>query len=208
MAQKNVEIEAKFYIKDLDAFREHLLTHNAERVSERVLERNWRFDTPQRDLTTKGEVLRIREDQRVRLTYKRPIIGTLQRREIELEINNFTEMKALLEALGYEVFFIYEKYRETFRIGEVEIVLDEVPYGSFIEIEGPSIDAIREIAKQIHIAWNRSVSSTYLSLFEELKDKLDLPFINATFDSFTTIKKVNPEELNLQDALQIGSSTE
>jgi len=203
MDSTTVEIEAKFYIQNPAAFREHLESLGAERISERILERNWRFDTPDRQLTTKGEVLRIREDHRYRLTYKRPMSGTLERREIEIEVNDSIKTQLFLEALGFEVFYLYEKYRETYELGMVEIVLDEVPYGSFIEIEGSSIESIHETAKKLGIAWNRRVTSTYLGLFEYLREKFKLPFSNATFESFSQVKEILPEDLGLKNAFQI-----
>jgi len=203
MNSKNIEIEAKFYIQNPDGFRDLLQSLGIQCNSERILERNWRFDTPDRKLSAKGEVLRIREDRRFRLTYKRPIIGTLQRREIELEVEDFENMNLLLEALGYEVFHLYEKYRETYRINEVEIALDEVPYGHFVEIEGPSIDSIREVAKRVEIAWKRSVTSTYVGLFEKLQENLNFSFSNATFDEFAQLGQVPIELLELQNAFQI-----
>ena len=203
MDSTTVEIEAKFYIQNPDAFREHLESLGAQRISERILERNWRFDTPDRQLTTKGEVLRFREDHRYRLTYKRPMSGTLERREIEIEVNDSIKTQLFLEALGFEVFYLYEKYRETYELGMVEIVLDEVPYGTFIEIEGPSIESIHETAKKLGIAWNRRVTSTYLGLFEYLREKYKLPFSNATFESFSQVKEIFPEDLGLKNAFQI-----
>jgi len=203
MDSSTVEIEAKFYIQNLGAFREHLESFGAQQISERILERNWRFDTPDRQLTSKGKVLRIREDHRYRLTYKHPMSGTLERREIEIEVDNSIKTRLFLEALGFEVFYLYEKYRETFQLGVVEIVLDEVPYGSFIEIEGPSIDSIREIAQKLSLAWNRRVVSTYFGLFETLREKLKLPISNATFEVFSQVKEVSPEDLGLKNAFQI-----
>ncbi|OGO18605.1 MAG: hypothetical protein A2Z14_12130 [Chloroflexi bacterium RBG_16_48_8] len=208
MNTKNIEIEAKFYLGDLEPLRTKLSSLGANLTDERILERNWRFDTPDGRLTASGEVLRIREDRRIRLTYKRPIQGTLERLEIELEVDDSEKIKMFLEALGYKVFFIYEKYRETFEFGQVEVVLDEVPYGSFVEIEGPSIESIRQACRDLHLKWDLRLSSTYLGIFERIRRKINLPFTDATFEAFSQVGKIVPEDLGLQDGFQSDSSSE
>ena len=45
-------------------------------------------------------------------------------------------LEFILEALGYYPALVYEKRRETWRLGETEIVVDELPFGLFMEIEG------------------------------------------------------------------------
>lgn len=208
MKSENVEIEAKFYVGDLDPLHEILHSSGAQQARERTFERNWRFDTPSRKLSASGEVLRIRKDHRVRLTYKRPITGTLERVEIEIEVDDSEKTKMFLEAMGFEVFFIYEKYRETFLLGDAEVVLDEVPYGCFVEIEGPSVKAVRETASKLNLTWEHRLASTYLGLFERLRKSLNLPFSNATFEAFSQVEKVLPQDLDLQDGFQINLSTE
>lgn len=205
---ENIEIEAKYYVSDLEPLRKILQTLGAKLTCERVLERNWRFDTSDRRLTQHGEVLRIREDHRIRLTYKRPIQGTLERTEIEIEVDNRLKTKLFLEAIGYKVFFVYEKYRETFELDDAEVVLDEVPYGSFVEIEGPSLESIHQASDKLHLQWDRRLSSTYLAIFERLKRDLTLPISNATFEAFSKVGKILPKDLDLEDAFHVDTSME
>jgi adenylate cyclase class 2 len=202
MERENIEIEAKFYIRDLEPLREILVSLGGRLIHERVLERNWRFDTPSRRLSSAGEVLRIREDNRIRLTYKRPLQGTLERMEIEIEVDDSKKTRMFLEAIGFEVFFVYEKFRETYKFEDVEIVLDEVPYGCFVEIEGPSIASVQEAATKLKLNWKHRLTSTYLGLFEQLKEKLHLPFSDATFDAFSQVGEIPLDDLNLVDGLQ------
>ncbi len=208
MNKDHIEIEAKFYVGDLESLRKMLRSLGAILTCERTFEQNWRFDTPDRRLTKNGEVLRIRKDHRTRLTYKRPIHGTLERIEIEIDVGDWSKTKMFLEAIGYNVFFIYEKFRETFEFGEVEVVLDEVPYGCFVEIEGPSAETIRQASDELHLQWDYRLSSTYLAIFERLRKELDLPFTDATFEAFSQVGQVQLRDLGFKDALQADPSVE
>jgi adenylate cyclase class 2 len=52
-------------------------------------------------------------------------------------------MEKIIENLGFEKNLVYEKRRQTWHFRAVEIVLDELPFGQYMEIEG-SITAIAE----------------------------------------------------------------
>ncbi|RIK18520.1 MAG: class IV adenylate cyclase [Anaerolineae bacterium] len=122
-------------------------------------ERNVRFDTPDEALLRRQELLRLRQDARVRLTFKGPaaedaISEAKVREEIELEVGDFDRMALILERLGLQPMQVYEKYRETYRWGNIEIVLDELPYGNFVELEG-SEDGLKTVAAALASAAGR-----------------------------------------------------
>ena len=91
-------------------------------------------------------------------------------------------------------------------MGEVEVVLDEVPYGNFVEIEGPSIESIQKASNLLHFQWELRLSSTYLTIFEQLKKDLRLPFSDATFDAFAQVDKVLPKDLGLKNGFLADTS--
>jgi adenylate cyclase, class 2 len=166
------EIEVKFYLADLAGFRTKVAKARATLVSERVYEINLRFDTPGRELTHDHRVLRLRKDDHIRLTYKGPAQEgqtVAVRQEIEFGVSDFDAAKQLLEALGYEVSVMYEKYRTTFRFENAEVVLDELPYGNFVEIEAPNPKAVQRLANGLELDWEARISDSYLALFERLK---------------------------------------
>jgi adenylate cyclase, class 2 len=70
----------------------------------------------------------------------------------------------MLDALGYEVRFRYQKYRETWRRGRCEIVVDETPIGNFIEIEGTE-DDIHEVASALGFERGAYIDESYATLF-------------------------------------------
>ena len=127
-----LETEVKFAVEELAGVRERLLAAGAELVRERVLEVNLRFDNPWNGLRAAGKVLRLRRDDRVRMTLKLPVgpWGTQAKtlREIELEVSDLTIARQLLVELGFHSWFVYEKYRENYHLGGTEISLDELPF--------------------------------------------------------------------------------
>lgn len=87
-----------------------------------------------------SRVLRLRRvGNRAILTFKQRLPGAngiKHQREDETEIQDAEAMHSILEALGFAPVLVYEKRRETWLLANVEIVLDELPFGLFMEIEG------------------------------------------------------------------------
>ena len=54
----------------------------------------------------------------------------------------------IIELLGYKLTAVYEKRREYWRLDDVEVVLDELPFGLFMEIEG-TIETIDAAEKKL-----------------------------------------------------------
>ena len=126
MSGNGQELEVKFYLDDLPSLEDRLKQLGARLVQKRVYESNLRFDTPDGDLTRSYQVLRLRQDTEARLTYKGPALnqgGVRARREIEFTVSDFKEARALLEALGYIISMIYEKYRATYELDGVLAVI-------------------------------------------------------------------------------------
>jgi adenylate cyclase, class 2 len=199
---KEVEIEAKFFIQNLSFFENRLNSLGAACVQPRVLEVNLRFDFPDRSLTRDRRVLRLRQDNRVILTYKgpaKPDENVSVRQEIEMEVDNFQSARHFFEALGYEVSVMYEKYRTTYKLDVVEVSLDEMPYGTFIEIEGPDSASIQVAAAVLRLNWNARCSESYLAIFQRLIQKCKLKAANLSFQEFEGLT-FTAEDLDLQTA--------
>lgn len=98
-------------------------------------------------LMEKGAILRIRKiGEETILTYKEPVNNALahkQRVEYETKVENADEITSIIESLGFRKSLVYEKRRKKWKFRGVEIVLDELPFGIYMEIEG-SITAIAE----------------------------------------------------------------
>ena len=195
------ETEAKFYVQRPEEMLKRMEALNAKKVDARVRELNLRFDTPDGELHKAGHVLRLRQDKRVRLTYKdseRTPPGTLERREVEVTVSDFATTQELLEALGYEVVFIYEKYRSTYELGELEVVLDELPYGHFIEIEGKE-DQIQPTAERLGLKWEAVIRDSYHQLFERVRTNQHWSIRDLTFDGLKSVR-VTAADLGVKPA--------
>lgn len=193
-----MEYEAKFQLPHLAEIRKRVITHGGRLVQPRLLERNLRFDDQDGTLTASHQVLRLRQDRDVTLTYKRGVERFESRIEIELEIDDFHKAHALLEALGYTVMHEYEKYRETFKLGNAHIMLDELPFGFYVEIEAGSLEAVQQMAAALGFTWEQRVQTTYLEIFQRLRQNFQLDFEDATFSHF--------EQLSLETRSKIGAS--
>jgi adenylate cyclase class 2 len=194
------EIEVKFHVGDLEAMRPRLLELGARVTVGRSFERNWRFDLPDGSLTARGAVLRLRLDDSARLTFKERTEQPERREEIEFGVDDPQAAVAFLGGLGYRQIGLYEKYRETFSLGDCQVMLDQLPFGSFIEIEGPSRASLQETAERLGLRWKLQVRESYLGLFEALRARLEQTVEQATFSAFSELPEFHPELLGLQDA--------
>jgi adenylate cyclase class 2 len=194
---RKLEQEVKFFLTDPKAFEAKLATLGAPLKQPRILEINLRFDTPDRRLSGSLQTLRLRQDKVCRLTWKGandPIGEVSAREELEVEVSDLSTARAILEGLGFELMLIYEKYRSAYMLGNVEISLDEMPFGHFCEVEGPDLESIKKAAEQLGLDWEKRSTLSYLVLFYNLKEKLGLNMRDLTFDAFKKIK-VNPGDL-------------
>ena len=141
-------------------------------------------------------------DSRARVTYKGEGSvegGARLRKELEFTVSDFDTARALFEALGYQVYTMYEKYRTTYQLGNVEVVLDEMPTGDFLEIEGPDSESIRRVADQLELDWERRILDSYTVLFEALRGQLGFTFRDLSFENFEGME-INPEAMGVRPA--------
>ncbi len=118
-------------------------------------------------LTVGRTVLRLRRaGERAILTYKKrfPSSSSIKRqREDETRVEDPAALNAILEALGFTPALVYEKRRETWVLGKAEIVIDELPFGLFMEIEGKERD-IRAVETKLAVKNLKTEKLTYPQL--------------------------------------------
>lgn len=139
-----IEVEKKFRLtaKQFAAVEERL-KHLGGTYEGRRFETNILYSSE--DLLREGAFVRLRKlDETTVLTFKKKlsVIGGIKSQlEFETEVTDFEEVSKIIEHLGLRLDVVYEKKRAVWRLDQVEIVLDELPFGLFMEIEGTG-DAI------------------------------------------------------------------
>lgn len=185
-----VEREAKYYLPDLDAMQARLTQAAAQVIVPRVFERNVRYDDAQGTFAARHLVLRLRQDDAARLTFKAPMmqsdVDVESRFEAEVTVSDFDTMAIILARLGYVEAVRYEKYRTTYDLDGLHIMLDELPYGDFIELEGEA-DAIRRAAARLSLPVAQRMDANYIDLFERVRQALRLDVANLTFAAFAGV---------------------
>jgi adenylate cyclase, class 2 len=185
------ETEVKFYVHDLQRMETRLLELKARLIQPRVHETNLRFDTPNGGLRKNSHVLRLRKDTEAKFTFKGPSRerknGVMSRQEIEFTVSDFDKAQQFLEALGYAPVVFYEKFRTTYELDNIHIMLDELPYGKFVEIEGENIDALQKTAHLLNLNWDAMVKAGYHALFDRVADKFKLESSQLRFKALESI---------------------
>jgi adenylate cyclase, class 2 len=91
-------------------------------------------------LENEKALLRVRKiDDKTILTYKKQLhnqLGVKQHTEYETEVGDCEAIENIIKSLGFQLGMVYEKRRQTWHLQNVEICLDELPFGLFMEIEG------------------------------------------------------------------------
>lgn len=194
------ETEVKFFVKDLKRVELRLQELKAQLIQPRIHEINLRFDNSNGDLRRDLKVLRLRKDSEAKFTFKGPSEaredGVLRRREIEFTVSDFDAANQFLEALGFVPVVFYEKFRATYELDGVHIMLDELPYGTFVEIEGEDIRTLRKIAEELSLNWGAMVKAGYHALFERIAGKFGLEVSQLSFKALQTTR-ITPDDLSI-----------
>lgn len=159
-----IEIEKKYRLTDREAERiqERLRETGAVLVSEEF-EENLLYSGG--NLDGKKSILRLRlssdsrnsnsssNNRRATLTYKERFVSDSaikHQREDETRVDDPTALAAILSALGFEPTLVYEKRRATWQVGDddssggdAEVVVDQLPFGIYAEIEGDEASIIK-----------------------------------------------------------------
>ena len=176
----NLEIEAKLKIENpqqLDVIRQRLKTSGAIPLTCRI-EHDTFFDLPDKSLAASDKALRLRlmldENGKLvncTLTFKGPRQAARYktREEIELQLHRkYQHVEHMLRALGFGKVIQYQKRRESWRLDKCKVELDQLPQiGSFVEIEGPTDEAIGAAIEELQLTSAPRPAETYLEMVLE-----------------------------------------
>lgn len=168
---------------------------------------DYRFDTPERDLSRQGKALRIR--QKGKYIYlnlkgkKKSVQSIVGRDEIGVKISNFKTMHRILNDLGYIKIFDLRKYRTEYRLDDIVFDIDEyVGLEPMLEIESDSYDKVQEYIDKLEIQ-EEDVGRIYIREILAAKKKVDYER-NMKNPNFR--KKVVEAQEEAEDAVYDGDT--
>jgi adenylate cyclase class 2 len=142
----------------------------------RTLESDQLFDLPSAALQQSDRILRLRKTRtpdgktRAMVTYKGPATRQVykSREEIEFDVSDPDTFTLVLDRLGYQSTFFYEKYRTQLRAaGESGVItIDETPIGVYLELEGPQ-EWIDSTAACLGLPIEQFLTASYAGLYRE-----------------------------------------
>lgn len=101
-------------------------------------------------------------------------------KENETRVSDPDATHEILLSLGFAPAVVYEKRRTRWQVGKAKVVIDELPFGLFMEIEASERD-IRRVEKLIDGGKLTAVLETYPSLTAVLGSKNRKGIIEARF---------------------------
>jgi adenylate cyclase, class 2 len=169
-----VEIETKIQVPSHADVRERLKQLGAQHV-ENVLQTDTFFDSEDRSLLAADRGLRLRRlhvadskspDYFI-VTYKGPRKhGALKsREEVEVTVGTDHDAVRLFESLGFMRVLTFQKRRESWKLADCKVELDELPHlGYFVEIEGPREESIIAVRDQLQLSSRPHVRASYIAM--------------------------------------------
>lgn len=133
--------------------------------------------------TGKDAYLRVRDEgDKVTMTYKQfDSLSVDGAKEIEVQVSDYDKTVAILAQAGLPAHTSQETKRETWRLGDIEIMLDEWPWlNPYIEIEGHSEEALQTVAEQLGFKWEDAVFGDVMAAYRVQYPHLGLKDTVAT----------------------------
>ncbi len=183
-----IETEIKFRVDEIAALEVRLKAGGFRLETPRSFESNVLYDTVDRQLRARTEILRIRSYAgRWTLTHKRlPVAGPGEDRhkhriETETSLENGDALQEIFLSLGFVAAFRYEKWRAEWSDGQGHCVIDETPIGDYAELEGAP-EWIDAAAARLGVDPAQYVTLSYGRLFESWVREHNSSVRNLTFD--------------------------
>jgi adenylate cyclase class 2 len=193
-AMRSAEIELKFPAGDAERLMARANAAGFLLVTPRTFESNTLYDSPDRSLRARTELLRIRQyGERCTLTHKRlPDAGDeadarfKKRIETETTVEDGEALADVFTHLGFKPMFRYEKYRTELESEGGHLVIDETPIGNWAELEGAPewIDAMVE---RLGVDPTTCSTQSYGTLFLEWKKQTGSPAEHLTFEEVALV---------------------
>ncbi len=165
-----IETELKFPVDQFGPVLDKLRQTRSEHTPW-YFEQNIVLDDEKSSLKKKDCLLRLRTGLISSLTLKLPVKHdrhgiAKNRQEYETVLDNIQDMEQIFMHLGFKTRLRYEKFRQIWNLDTVEICLDILPFGRFVEIEGPEI-SIMDTVGSLGLELDFATAKTYHELKRE-----------------------------------------
>lgn len=185
----DTEFEATFINIDKDQIRERLKKAGAKLVRKEFIQRRVVFNLP-KGHEIAGGWLRVRDEgDKISMSLK-VIDGDKieDQKEIYLKVSDFNQAKIFLTAIGCERKAFQESKRELWKLGDVDITIDEWPFlEPFVEIEGKSKQVVKEVSAKLGFDFNKAlfcaVAKLYSLKYGISEDQINNQTPQITFNS-------------------------
>ena len=184
-----VETEIKFRVASVAELTRRLDAAGFHLDTPRTFEGNVLYDTPDRQMRARTEILRIREyGGKWVLTHKRlPDQGPGEdhhkhRVETETQVADGRALDVVFRSLGLVPAFRYEKYRTEWSDTEGHCVIDETPIGVYAELEGPA-ESMTGLPRDWACQPAEYLTLSYGRLFEQWREEHKSTAEHLTFDA-------------------------
>lgn len=163
---RSIESELKFRVtgqKDHTRLRA-ALKRLGYKLEGRYDEENFRFTGPGK--TTRRVTLRLRVldgGPRGVLTAKgaaKFFSGVKVREETEVDVSDVHATLDVFAQMGFQVLVVYRKHRTVFALDGVNVTLDRLDFGHFVEVEGP-LEVIPGVAVSLGLDPAKALKDSY-----------------------------------------------
>lgn len=185
-----IEYEATFLNINREHLIERLKTLGSNLEHPELMQRRVTLKLP-KEKQDPNTWLRVRDEgnNKLTLTLKSVDGETITgQKELFVEVNDFSDTVALLEAIGCERKSYQESKRELWKLADVEVAIDTWPFlETYVELEGSSEEAVKNTAKQLGFDYAEAVFDTVNNIYKQkygkTLDELDKEILkDFTFD--------------------------
>ena len=189
----SIETEIKFRVEDAEKLAGRLREAGFREETPRTFESNVLFDTVDRKMRGRTEILRVRNyGGKWVITHKRLPDGRpgedvhKHRIETETEVGDGNVLADVFRSIGLVEAFRYEKWRSEWSDGQGHCVIDETPIGVFAELEG-SPEWIDSTASKLGVDQAAYITLSYGRLFEQWCAEHKITAKDLTFEAVNAV---------------------
>lgn len=165
------EKQVKYKINNFDYISKRLIEIEAIFIGG-FMEKTIRYDNDDLKYSNNGIFIRTKSGMKNVLTLKEiPTDSSntsFERITTEIEVDNINKIGYILEKMGLTKKFIMEKYRLFFKYDNVDILIDELPFGIYLEIKGED-NEINRVTKMLNIDEADLIKMTYWDIYDKIK---------------------------------------